>query len=105
MTTFAFGMITSPFQWAVVVAIAVLILAPGLIPPVARLAGRITAMTLRGRTQPRTRTMPSEPAAVGMETAMKALPERPARQTSGWLVGLLVACAAAVLSWWLFRSR
>ena len=105
MTIFSMAMITSPFQWSIVSVIVVLILAPGLIPPVARLAGRITATTLRSRTQSRARTAPSEPSEVHMETAMKPLPERPRRQTSGWLVGLPVASAAAVLSWWLFRSR
>jgi hypothetical protein len=91
--------VVSPAQWALLVAVAGAILVPHLIPPVARWMGRGLRLLTNGRpvADPGRTPVPRPHRMAGPDPT----PSRP----SPWLIGLVVALSAAVLSWWLLRSR
>lgn len=95
--------VTSPVQWVVFAAVAVLLLAPRLIPPVARILGRLTRLL----TAAGSHTAPVRPRRVSSRPALPESAGEVARndRASSPLVGVIVVLAIAVLSWWLLRSR
>lgn len=95
-------------QWVVGLTIAILVLAPGLIPPLARVAGRMVGtLGSHQRKESRVRRHPPRVVDANSQPLPPSAAERDERglSTSMWLVGVLVASAVAVLSWWLLRTR
>ena len=92
----------SPLHWLLVAAVVLLLLMPGLIPPVARVAGRLTAVVLRRRGTITQR--PPVPRSGSPKLSGTATPQEK-RPPNVLLVACIVAVAVAMLSWFLFRSR
>lgn len=121
------AVILSPASLAVVFLVAVLLIAPGLMPVVGRILGRIVGFELRRRygvrLQPQTtKRAPAPP--IEHEPDIEVLPPsratptlragdqrslaptaRSRSRTPVWLAGTVVAAAVAVLSWLLLHSR
>lgn len=95
--------LTAPVHWAIVAAVAVLLLAPGLMPPTARLAGRIASVLLRTSRRPeRSRRLKAPETTDNLPSSAEPISRD---HVPVWVVALMVLSAVAVLSWWLFHSR
>lgn len=95
--------LTAPVHWAIAAAIAVLLLAPGLMPPTARLAGRIAGVLLRTSRRPgRSRYLKAPETTDNLSSSADPFSTG---HVPIWAVALMVVFAVAVLSWWLFHSR
>lgn len=90
--------IGAPVQWLLFAAVAGAIFAPRFIPPVARLLGRGL-----GRWSRRNRVRPAQAAA--LPSAKIAVPEPTDAGPKVWVIWLIVGLSAAVLSWFVLRSR
>ncbi len=95
---YALANIGAPVQWLLFAAVAGAMLAPRFIPPVARVLGRGL-----GRWNRRKRLRPAQTAA--LPSARAAVPEPTDAGPKVWVIWLIVGLSAAVLSWFLLRSR
>lgn len=102
--------LTSPSQWALALAVGAVVLMPRLIPPIARILGRVMAVAMRSQTtgaSGRSKRRSVSRLASGPASIEPQRPPQGVRLRDGyvWRVGLLVALVSAVLSWWLLRPR
>lgn len=99
----------SPYQWAILVVVVVIIVAPRMLP----LLGRLASLEARRRIglpapKPSKRVLPPdsviEPAVPGAIESAQREPAHARPGASVWIVFALAGLAVAVLSWWLLRD-
>jgi hypothetical protein len=113
----------SPAQWGLLVVVAVCVLAPRLLPVLARVAGRWLGHELRRRAglpgdagrrprravaRPDVEVLPPEAAQTPVAAPWKDAALRPGTRPGGrpvWQVGAVAGGAIAVLLWYLLHSR
>jgi hypothetical protein len=114
------ALVGSPFQWATLALLIVVIFAPSLVPRLGRQAGRLLRAALLRRlgipqshpqtTRPKAEAQvlpPEHPAPTLRAGAKQPIQQRPARlrPTAVWPRVVLVAAAATVLLWYLLHPR